>query len=69
MISHRALLATTTGPTIQWFSQKMKIETSDKYMSFLSPAHVYEQNMEVLTHTLLGMSFISIIDARHLLWC
>jgi long-subunit acyl-CoA synthetase (AMP-forming) len=49
LISHRALLATATGPTIQWFgeNQKLNLTSADKYMSFLSPAHVYEQIMEV----------------------
>lgn len=50
MISHRALLATMTGPTIQWFgkNQKLKLDCNDTYFSFLPPAHSYEQIMEML---------------------
>jgi long-chain acyl-CoA synthetase len=49
MISHQALIATMSGPIIQWCgnNRALKIDRRDVYMSFLSPAHTYEQIMQV----------------------
>lgn len=48
MISHRALIATMTGPIIQWCGNKgLKVDHREVYLSFLSPAHTYEQIMQV----------------------
>ncbi|KAI6228930.1 AMP-dependent synthetase ligase domain containing protein [Aphelenchoides fujianensis] len=50
IISHRSLLTTAFAAIVQWFSppNEMRVGRGDTYFSFLSPAHLYEQIMQVV---------------------